>query len=187
MHQDFGPRKSRSVSAFLFHRFRWSRQGIAKHNLNTTEKQIFLVTLMTLAEHYGRLPDSMIITEKIEVEDKILASGGIMDVRCGKYKGHLVAVRTMKDPAKKPLKYPREVSINKVLDRLGRCLDHPSPAILQRSRSLEHTISSEHLEVCWGSGGHGKGAIRHRVRVDGPWGYHGVHPKESRQQTGTGT
>ena len=177
MHRDFGPRKSRSVSAFPFHRLRWSRQGIAKHNLKTTEKQAFLVTLMTLAEHYGRLPDSMIITEKIEVEDKILAFGGIMDVRRGKYKGHLVAVRTMKDPAKTNIQNPRKVSINKVLDNLERCLDHPSPAILQRSCSLEHTISPKHLEVCWGSGRHGNGAIRHRVGVDGTWGHHGVHQK----------
>ena len=74
---------------------------------------------MTLADHYGRLPDSTIITEKIEVEDKILASGGIMDVRCGKYKGHLVAVRTMRDPAKTDIQNPRKVSISKVLDHLG--------------------------------------------------------------------
>jgi hypothetical protein len=187
MYRDLGPRKSRSVSAFLFHRLRWSRQGIAKHNLKTTEKQAFLVTLMTLAERYGRLPDSMIITEKIEVEDKILAFGGIMDVRCGKYKGHLVAVRTMKDPTEINIQHPRKVSINKILDHLGRYLDRPSPAILQRSHSLEYAISSEYLEVCWGSGRHGKGAIRHRVRVDGPWGYRGVHQQESRQQTGTGT
>ena len=39
----------------------------------------------------------MKITERIEVEDKILASGGFSDVRRGRYMGHLVAVKTLRD------------------------------------------------------------------------------------------
>ena len=42
------------------------------------------------------MPASMMITGKIEVEDKILPSGGFADVRCGRYMGHLVAVKTLK-------------------------------------------------------------------------------------------
>ena len=38
----------------------------------------------------------MIIADKIEVEDVILASGGFSDVRRGKYRGHIVAVRTLR-------------------------------------------------------------------------------------------
>jgi len=38
----------------------------------------------------------MIITDKIEVDDKILASGGFADVRCGTYAGQLVAVKTLR-------------------------------------------------------------------------------------------
>jgi hypothetical protein len=38
----------------------------------------------------------MIITEKIEVSDKILASGGFADVRSGTHMGHLVAMKTMR-------------------------------------------------------------------------------------------
>ncbi|KAF9645811.1 kinase-like protein [Thelephora ganbajun] len=71
-------------------------RGIAKHNLKITEKQDFFVTLRRLAARHGRLPDSVIITDKIEVEDKILASGGFADVRSGSYKGHRVAVKTLK-------------------------------------------------------------------------------------------
>ena len=56
----------------------------------------------------------MIITDKIDVDDKILASGGFTDVRCAKYMGELVAVKTIRidvaaldDPRK-----IRKVSIN---------------------------------------------------------------------------
>jgi len=38
----------------------------------------------------------MIITENIEVEDKVLASGGFADVRCGTYMGHLVAMKSLR-------------------------------------------------------------------------------------------
>lgn len=38
----------------------------------------------------------MIIADKIEVDDKILASGGFADVRRGKYMGQLVAVKTIR-------------------------------------------------------------------------------------------
>ena len=57
----------------------------------------------------------MIITDKIEVDDKILANGGFADVRCGTYIGQLVAVKTIRvdvaaldDPRK-----IRKVSINR--------------------------------------------------------------------------
>jgi len=74
----------------LFH------QGIAEHKLKTVEKQAFFVTLRRLAGIHGRLPDSMMITGKIEVEDEIAASGGFADVRIGRYMGRLVAVKNMR-------------------------------------------------------------------------------------------
>ena len=143
---------------------------------------------MGLAEHYGRLPDSMIITEKIEVLDGILASGGFADVRCGKYTGRLVAMKTMRVPEHGDFLKVRKVSIDdifRVAWNAVSILNHPSPAILQGSRSLEHVIPSEHLETCWGSGRHGERTIRHCIRVDGAWEHHGVHKKESHQQAGT--
>jgi len=96
VYRDIGPCESRSVSLSLFRPLRSFRQGIAEYNLKTIEKQAFFVTLRRLAGIHGRLPDSMMITEKIEVEDQILASGGFADVRIGKYMGHLVAVKTMR-------------------------------------------------------------------------------------------
>jgi hypothetical protein len=127
---------------------------------------------MSLAGHCGRLPDSVIITEKIEVSEKILASGGFGDVRCGRYIGHLVAVKTLRVAAQDNLLRIREVSQQCFPGHLGCDLDHSSPAILQRSRPLEHAIPPERLETCWGSRGHGKGTIYHCVRVDGAWEYH---------------
>jgi len=113
------------------------------------------------------------ITEKIEVEDEVLASGGFSDVRIGKYKGHLVAVKTMRLAEQDDILKIRKVSA-------GSCFlgspDHP-PAILQRSRSLEHIVPPECFEACWGSGGHGERTIHHGVRVDGAWKHHAVHQK----------
>ena len=71
-------------------------QGIAGHELKSIEKQAFFVTLRRLAGTHGRLPESMMITEEIEVSEQIFASSGFADVRTGKYMGHLVAVKTMR-------------------------------------------------------------------------------------------
>jgi hypothetical protein len=103
-------------------------QGIAEHDLEPAEKQVFFVTLRRLAGRYGRLPDSIIITERIEVEDKILASGGFADVRCGRCMGHLVAVKTLRVAKKDDLLKIRKVSVNNAIfaSHLGRGLNYPS-------------------------------------------------------------
>ena len=67
-----------------------------------------------LAERYGRLPNSIIITERIEVEDKILASGGFADLRCGRCVGHLVAVKTLRVAEKDDFLKIRKVSVNAI-------------------------------------------------------------------------
>jgi len=105
------------------------------------------------------------ITEKIEVGDQILASGGFADVRIGKYMGHLVAVKTMRLAEQYDLLKIRKVSVS--IFFLGSP-DHP-PAILQRSCSLEYSVPPECFEALWGSGGHGERTIRYCVRVDGAW------------------
>ena len=56
----------------------------------------------------------MIITEKIEVSDGILASGGFADVRCGKYMGRLVAVKTMRVAEHGDFLKVRKVSIDEI-------------------------------------------------------------------------
>jgi len=97
-----------------------------EYNLKTIEKQAFFVTLRRLARIHGRLPDSMMITEKIEVEDQILASGGFADTRIGNYMGHLVAVKTMKLAGQDDSLKIKKVSLG------GFFLDSPDhpPAIL---------------------------------------------------------
>ena len=52
------------------------------------------------------------ITEDIEVSDRIVASGGFADVRTGTYKGHLVAVRTLKVTNTDDIPKIREVSVD---------------------------------------------------------------------------
>ncbi|KAF9644736.1 kinase-like protein [Thelephora ganbajun] len=70
--------------------------GIAEHKLKVAEKQDFFVTLRRLAGIHGRVPDSIMITENIEVGEEIRASGGFADTRAGRYKGHLVAVKILR-------------------------------------------------------------------------------------------
>jgi len=92
----------------------WFRQGIAEHNLKPAEKQFLFLTLRRLAGYHGRLPDSMIIKEKVEIEDKMFASGGFADTRSGRYMGHLVAVKTLRVAAPDDLLKMKKVSINDV-------------------------------------------------------------------------
>jgi hypothetical protein len=114
MYRDFGPRKSRSTPASRLRRFKWFRQGIAEHNLKNAEKQAFFVTLRRLAGHHGRLPDSMIVAERIEDEDRILASGGFADIRRGSYMGHFVAVKTLRVSKQDDFLEIRKVSIDSI-------------------------------------------------------------------------
>ena len=54
----------------------------------------------------------MIITEHIEVSEKILASGGFSDTRSGRYKGGIVAVKTLRVSAEDNFMKIRKVSID---------------------------------------------------------------------------
>ena len=64
------------------------------------------------------------ITEKIEVEDKILASGGFADVRRGKYMGHLVAVKALRVAEQDDFAKIRKVTINDISPPLEK-RSHP--------------------------------------------------------------
>ena len=64
-----------------------------------------------LAGTHGRLPDSMVITENIKVEEKIVATGVFADVRRGEYMGHLVAVKTLRTAGVDNIPKIRKVSI----------------------------------------------------------------------------
>ena len=63
----------------------------------------------------------MMITDSIDVEEKILASGGFSDVRCGTYLGrHRVAVKTLKVTELDDVVKIRKVSIGVVFSAAGR-------------------------------------------------------------------
>ena len=57
----------------------------------------------------------MMIAEKIEVSDEARASGGFVDVRSGRYMGHLVAVKTTKVPAQHDLLQMRKVGTGAII------------------------------------------------------------------------
>jgi ferredoxin-fold anticodon binding domain-containing protein len=54
----------------------------------------------------------MILSDEIEIEDKVLANGGFADVRIGKHKGQYVAVKTLRIAATDDLRKIRKVSLN---------------------------------------------------------------------------
>ena len=78
------------------HNSQTTLQGLTKRPLDGGLKKIFLLTIITLAGRHGRLPSSFAITDKVEVSDKILASGGFADVRPGACGNRPVAVRTLR-------------------------------------------------------------------------------------------
>lgn len=95
-----------------FRRLRWSLQGIAEHSLETAEKNAFVLMLRRLAELHDLLPDRVVLKEEIEIPGGVLASAGFGDVKCRKYKGALVAVKTVRVAAKDDLQKARKVRID---------------------------------------------------------------------------
>jgi len=71
-------------------------QGLAEHKLRSSEKQAFFGTLRKLAGKHARLPDSMVITDKIDFSNQPHTSGGFADIKQGQYKGFNVAVKTLR-------------------------------------------------------------------------------------------
>ena len=73
-------------------------QGLALHQLRTSEKQAFLGTLRRLVGKHARLPKSMIIKGKIDysASSQFHTSGGFADIKQGKYAGGTVAVKIMR-------------------------------------------------------------------------------------------
>jgi len=68
--------------------------------------------LKRLVKRHGRLPSRIMIRERIEVSDEILAYGGFGYVRRGTYHDNLVAVKTAKVASRANLRRIRKVNIN---------------------------------------------------------------------------
>ena len=73
-------------------------QALAEHKLLPSEKQAFFCTLRRLAGKHGRLPDSMVITDGLDIPNsgQPFAWSVFADIKRGKYGGHAVAVKTMR-------------------------------------------------------------------------------------------
>ena len=120
-------RVSRDPCLLLPRNLRWFLQGLAEHNLKNMEKQAFFAMLEGLAAIHGRLPESMMITEEIDVPDEIrVPSGGFADIRIGTYMGHRVAVKTMRIAIQDDFLKIRKVNIHDILGYLEYSSDHPS-------------------------------------------------------------
>lgn len=87
-------------------------QALAEHDLLPSEKQTFFVTLRKLTGMHARLPDSMVITDKVHIPDagQPYTSGGFADIKQGKYKDCVVAVKTMRVAASDNFEKIRKVS-----------------------------------------------------------------------------
>ena len=72
----------------------------------------------------------MILTERIEVSDEVVASGGSADIRTGRYMEHLVAVKTIRFSEQDDIRKVRKVSMRVLLPYLRRHLNYSPPAIL---------------------------------------------------------
>jgi len=105
-------RVSRDPYPLPSRRLRLFLQGIAEHELMSTERNAFFIVLRKLAAIHGRLPEFMMITDEIKVSDEILPSGGYADVRIGTYKGHLIAAKTMRISKQDDLLKIRKVNVN---------------------------------------------------------------------------
>ena len=72
-------------------------QGLAEHKLHASERQAFFSTLRRLAGKHARLPESMVITDKIDFSPgQPRTSGGFADIKLGVYKGCTVAVKILR-------------------------------------------------------------------------------------------
>ena len=127
-------------------------QGLAEHQLRGAEKQTFFVTLRRLAGKHARLPQSMVITDKIEYSsNQPQKSGGFADIKPGRYRGCDVAVKVLRVARTDNFEKIRKVSGGQAFaverdDTQGQSIIPPI-AILQGSCPLEFVIASERPEV----------------------------------------
>lgn len=100
--------------------------GLAGNELLSTEKSWFLVSLRRLAARHARLPESMIIRDKIHFSSSVqpYISGGFADLKPGHYKDRTVAVKTMRVAATDDLERIRKRFCQQVV--LWRVMSHPN-------------------------------------------------------------
>ena len=127
---------------------------------------MFFATLRILAGKHARLPNSMIITDKINfsTSSQPYTSGSFADIRLGRYKGCTIAVKSLRVATTDNFEKIRKV--RRFSCRGGMVL-RLSPAILQRGYPLEFTIPSEHPKACQHSGQHRPVSVCHGFGVDG--------------------
>ena len=96
--------------------------------------------LRRLAERHGLLPDHMKITEKINVPDEVVTSGGFGNIRLGTYNGGAVAVKAMRVAGRDNVQKIRKVSIYVGRLECGLKLSRPSDSTGRSSSGKVYRI-----------------------------------------------
>lgn len=124
-------------------------QGLGEHRVHGPEKHAFFSTLRRLAGKHARLPNSMIITENIDISasNQPHTSGGFADIKQGKYQGRNVAVKTLRVAMADDFGKIRKVSRMAVFVVGGMSLR------LSPSNSAKKLSSGTHypIRTCWSS------------------------------------
>ena len=144
--------------------------------VHASDKQAFFATLRRLAGKRARLPNSMVIKDKIDFSapSQPHTSGGFADIKQGQYKGFTVAVKKLRVAETDNFVKIRKVSGSEIFVVGNNSTNH-FPAILQRGHHLEFVVPPERPEASRGSGWHRAVSVRDDIGVDGTRKHHAVH------------
>ena len=131
-----------------------------------------------LAGRHGRLPGSLVIADQVEVSEKIIASGGFADVKCGVCRNHLVAVKVLRTPSGGDME-----KVHKVSHFLPFEADIKpfAPAVLQGGCSLGFVVPPKYPEAPRRPGRFQFLPFFRSHGTDGTWKRHAVYQNESHQ------
>ena len=109
-------------------------QGLAERKVHGSEKLAFFSTLRRLAGKHARLPNSMVVTDKIDIStsNQPHTSGGFADIKQGHYKGCAVAVKTLRVAMADDFDKIRRVSGKEVFVAGGMTLRQPPSNSVKR-------------------------------------------------------
>lgn len=146
---------------------------------------LFFLTLWSLAGSHGQLPQSIVITEEIEVSQRIQPSGWFADLRTGRYKGGLVAVNSLKVAPEDDPSTIRKVRAKNI--HFGRDSEYYVSAFLSNGHSLGIPVPPKRPKTDWSSRRYGERTVHHSVGMDGSRERYGIHKETFRERARTGT
>ena len=131
----------------------YTSQGLTKHQLHGAEKQKFFATLRRLAGKHARLPQSMVITDKIEYSsNQPQKSGGFADIKPGRYRECDVAVKVLRVAKSDNFEKIRKVSGKRAFFFCLFCSVNKYDALTIRDQSMHQQFCKE--VILWNSLSH---------------------------------